>query len=160
MACEFEEMTLEEFDKTWKIISSFSERQVGAYSFIYLSYFGKAPSVLSGKFKELRNKVVHKGYIPSKDEATEYGERVLNEVVPVLLELCSRSEHRLSDYCNKYLWAVYKRIVAENPNSHVSQSDHPFIINWNRLHFEKVGDSIDLKKRLERRPKCYSVTNF
>lgn len=160
VTCEVEGVDTEEFNKTWKIISSSSERQLGAYSFRYLAYFGKVPAVMSGKWKELRNNVIHKGYIPSKDEATIYGEKVLNEIMSVLLELSGCNPHTLSSYCNKFLSAVYEGVVSENPKYQVSQVDNPFILNWNRLHFESVGKSIDLVKRLEQRPKCYSAVNY
>lgn len=53
--------------ETWKVISSQSERQLGAYIFTYLNETGLAPPLLHNKFIKLRNEVAHKGkYQPRK----------------------------------------------------------------------------------------------
>lgn len=159
VTCELEKIDSQEFKKSWKIISSLSERQLGAYSFRYLSYFGKAPNVLAGKAKELRNNVIHRGYIPSYNEAIDYGEIVLNEVIPVLLEMSSKDKVGFSEKCNNFLWKTYAQVLSKNPDCHVAQSDNPFVLSWNRLHLESSGTTISLATRLEQRPICYSVVN-
>ncbi|GBL06334.1 hypothetical protein [Glaciecola sp. KUL10] len=160
ITCEFDRVDKDEFNKAWRTISSLSERQLGAYIFRYLSHFGQAPAAPNNKIKTLRNKVIHKGYIPSRNEALNYGERILNEIMPILLELRDKNEFSFSTYCNEYLWDIYQNTVSENKGYQVSQSDNPFILNWNRLNFECSGEKINLDKRLKQRPKCYSVANI
>lgn len=70
--------------ETWKKVSSQSERQLGAFIFLYLKCFGEKPSLLRGKQITFRNEVIHKGKIPSRREAIEYGQEVLDAVRPIL----------------------------------------------------------------------------
>ncbi len=64
------------FENAWKLVSSQSERQLGAYVFIYMSFYGSVPDTLSQSLTTLRNKVIHKGYIPKRAEAVQFGEAV------------------------------------------------------------------------------------
>jgi hypothetical protein len=70
----------------WKHVSNQSERQLGAFIFLYLSEFGHSPRLLSNSNTELRNAVIHKGKIPSRVEAIAYGQAVLDVVRPILVE--------------------------------------------------------------------------
>lgn len=79
----------DEFTKTWKLVSRQSERQIGAFVLLYLQEFGKEPKLLSNKNVELRNKVIHKGYFPTKDECVKYGDNVLSFIRGVLNDLSS-----------------------------------------------------------------------
>lgn len=65
------------WEDCWRNVKSQSERQLGAFIYVWLLETGNAPSQLSNKWREFRNRVIHKGYIPSEDEAVEYGEAVL-----------------------------------------------------------------------------------
>lgn len=66
------------FLKTWKEVSNQSERQLGAFLFLWASEFGEVPKLLSKKETEFRNSVIHKGRIPTRDEALKYGNAILN----------------------------------------------------------------------------------
>ena len=66
-----------EISSTWKNVKNQSERQIGAFLFLYLLENGKRPEVLSNRFTEFRNNVIHKGYFPTKDEVIEYGEVIV-----------------------------------------------------------------------------------
>ena len=79
----------EEFNKSWKLISKQSERQLGAYIFIYLKEFGVKPEMLKQKSIELRNKVIHKGYFPNYDECVNFGNDILNFIRPTIEKLKS-----------------------------------------------------------------------
>ncbi|MEZ9788169.1 hypothetical protein AB4301_06460 [Vibrio breoganii] len=74
-------------DQAWKIISNQSERQLGAFTYLYLSSIGELPPELSSKDRGFRNKVIHKGYIPSVDEAIGFGKVVYNHIMAVISEL-------------------------------------------------------------------------
>lgn len=87
----------EDILETWKPLSKFSERQIGAYSTAVLLLTGK-PALLLNPNKEVpfRNEVIHNGYIPTKDEATLFGNVVmeiiltnienLRNIAPIALE--------------------------------------------------------------------------
>ncbi|WP_163560951.1 hypothetical protein [Halomonas sp. NO4] len=70
--------------ETWKQVSSQSERQLGAFIFLYLKCFTEKPSLLRPKQTTFRNEVIHKGKIPSRDEAVQYGQEVLDTIRPIL----------------------------------------------------------------------------
>jgi hypothetical protein len=61
------------FEAAWKKVSSQSERQLGAYVFLYVVSFGVVPHLLTGKMVELRNDVIHKGVLPEKRDALTFG---------------------------------------------------------------------------------------
>lgn len=82
--------TDELFEQTWKKVANQSERQLGAFLFLYLDKIKKSPPVLSESNTSFRNRVIHKGYIPSKDESVAFGEAVrtiANEVISSMRNL-------------------------------------------------------------------------
>lgn len=74
-------------DAGWKLVSSQSERQLGAFIFLYLQTFGHEPTLLSTSKVSFRNDVIHKGKIPSRAEALAYGQAVLDVVRPIIDEM-------------------------------------------------------------------------
>jgi hypothetical protein len=75
-------------DRSWKILSNQSERQLGAYVMLYTLEFNKQPTLLNTNTDTvLRNKVIHKGYVPTRDEAVKFGDAALNVIETSLLEL-------------------------------------------------------------------------
>ena len=77
-------LSKEIFDKAWKNVSQQSERQLGAFIFMYCRAFSDSPDLLHQNQIKLRNDVIHKGKIPTRDEAVAYGEAVLNVIRPIL----------------------------------------------------------------------------
>lgn len=71
----------------WKDVSNQSERQLGAFIFLYLLETGSKPDLLHKKKIEFRNSVIHKGKIPSREEAIAYGQAVLEVIQPLLISL-------------------------------------------------------------------------
>ena len=71
----------------WKNVKSQSERQLGAYYLIYQNEFGVEAPYLSSKMIQLRNDTVHKGYIPTNNDVTNYGNEVLKITLPILKSL-------------------------------------------------------------------------
>jgi hypothetical protein len=64
------------FDDTWKSVKNQSERQLGAFLFLYLRAIKEPPPLLPQKDIAFRNNVVHKGYVPTREEALAFGETV------------------------------------------------------------------------------------
>lgn len=76
-------------DNSWSKVSSQSERQLGAYIFLYLLTFKEVPPVLSQSKVKLRNSVIHKGLIPTRIDSLKYGDAVSTIVFQVLRRLWS-----------------------------------------------------------------------
>lgn len=86
-------MSKDEIEQTaWKHVSSQSERQLGAFIFLFTQHFKTQPELLSNDLVKLRNKVIHKGKIPTKDEAIEYGQKILELITGYLKKLNSEKE--------------------------------------------------------------------
>lgn len=71
-------------DDTWKLVAAQSERQLGAFAFQHLFSVRATPTLLSSKQVAFRNDVVHKGRIPTRTGAVEFGQAVLDVARPTL----------------------------------------------------------------------------
>jgi hypothetical protein len=76
----------------WKEVASQSERQVGAFLYLYLAEFKRAFTTPNGrrpykKLSEFRNDVIHKGHIPSRTQTEEYARDVYEIVRAVRADL-------------------------------------------------------------------------
>ena len=72
------------FAAAWKPMSKQSERQLGAFMAAYLIRTGTRAPELNQKAVELRNQVIHHGYIPSRQDAIRYGQAVADCAYPLL----------------------------------------------------------------------------
>lgn len=84
----------DELDKTWKLVDNASERQFGAFLFLHLNHFQKMPPVLHDqktlgnlKWIELRNNTIHKGYLPTRDEARAYTKTTFEYIQKIITQL-------------------------------------------------------------------------
>ena len=77
---------LQVIDNAWKAVAAQSERQLGGFTLLYALEFGRPPQSLSGTRVAFRNDVIHKGRIPTRSEALDYGQAVLDVVRPILKE--------------------------------------------------------------------------
>ena len=75
----------------WKLVAAQSERQLGAFAFLHLFSIGVAPTLLPNKQVAFRNEVVHKGRIPTKAEAIDFGQAVLDVARPTLASARAKS---------------------------------------------------------------------
>ena len=82
-----------EFNNTWKELAKQSERQIGAFYLIYLQEFKKKPSQLSEKNRILRNNVIHKGYLPTKEDCINFGDNVLEFIRPIINRLKTEKKY-------------------------------------------------------------------
>lgn len=70
------------FQAAWKNVSNMSERQLGAFIFLWSNHFKENPLLLPTGLITFRNEVIHKGKIPSREEAVKYGDAVLAVLRP------------------------------------------------------------------------------
>ncbi len=75
--CKHNNVSNDTFKKSWKNVSNQSERQLGAFLFLWLQEFQELAELLPEKMIKFRNEVIHKGKIPNKEEAIKYGDAVL-----------------------------------------------------------------------------------
>lgn len=76
-----------DFSKIWSQICSQSERQLGAYYFIWSITMKKEPIFLDERMVKLRNRVVHRGKLVSEDKAKEFGKYVFDFIKNTLSTL-------------------------------------------------------------------------
>lgn len=70
--------------ETWKNVSNQSERQLGAFIFLHHLELGSKPTLLKNKTVQFRNEIIHKGKIPNRGEAINYGQEVLDIIRPII----------------------------------------------------------------------------
>ncbi|CCH53545.1 hypothetical protein BN8_02648 [Fibrisoma limi BUZ 3] len=92
--CQAYDIDKKTLDESWKSISNQSERQLGAFAFLYLLVTKKRAPLLSDNLIKTRNKVTHKGYFPEESEAKLYMGSVLSNMYTILKELDS-SIHKI-----------------------------------------------------------------
>lgn len=82
-------------EKTWKLLSAQSERQMGAFAMLYLERQGQAPDFLTPQNlgTEFRNKVIHRGYLPPRSEVEAYAGRIFALIDRLLSELGEAATH-------------------------------------------------------------------
>lgn len=83
-----EKCSNEEIENSWKHVAAQSERQIGAFIFLYTQSFHSLPELLQTNRLKFRNEVIHKGKIPSRQEAIEYGQTILDIIRPTM-KLCN-----------------------------------------------------------------------
>lgn len=91
------------FQSSWKRVVSQSERQLGAFVFLWASNFKEPPELLSNAQVSFRNDVIHKGKIPTRDEAIKYGNSVLSVLRPKMLAIRERFPEEVSKVISYHL---------------------------------------------------------
>lgn len=129
----------------WKSVVNQSERQFGAFIFAFMLESGVMPATIdeakpahvSGQdwkvrtWKDFRNSVVHKGYMPSTSEAMAYGELVFNYIKELTIWL---SENRPESFSK----AAFSRLAlahTEAAGRHISTMSIPTILSTTREGF-------------------------
>lgn len=126
--------------ESWQRVASQSERQFGAFIFMYASDFGTPPPTLSNSRVSFRNEVIHKGKIPSFEEAVDYGQAVLDILRPVLRE----AKEKYPEGVSKTIFQHLRQCRAsEDDGRAVSTICIPTIISLS------AGESSHDKKSLE-----------
>jgi len=106
----------EAVSNAWKSLSRQSERQLGAYISASLLLEHKMPQLLNpNKDIEFRNAVIHKGYIPSIEEAMEFGNTVMAIINGTLDNL-----RRLAPEAVK---EIYESLLPKRPDETAESAD-------------------------------------
>lgn len=88
------------FNTTFQQIKKQSERQLGAFLFLYVSIFGEGYK-FDNKIIEFRNRVIHQGYIPDLDEAHAFCEKIYDTIF------------ELTRKVKADLWDQYVEVITE-----------------------------------------------
>lgn len=103
------------FREIWKTVAAQSERQLGAFIFVYATKTGKSPNVLCQKWTEFRNKVIHKGLIPLREDAIDFGQFVYDTISPLLIQLLSDHDAFVQNTVAQHLENITANAEAEGP---------------------------------------------
>lgn len=144
-----EGLTYEQIDSFWKELSKQSERQYGAFCSQYLKTF-KEPWRANQNLIEFRNKVVHKGYIASSREVTEYAKYVTDSLYTILKHLHSNYDKESTDY---YFYETLKtkekvKQLRIKHNAKLGSSSTISLLNWNLMDMPKTTFEEALKKMI------------
>lgn len=128
-----ENITTGMIDSTWKLVDSQSERQLGAFIFLYIEKFKKQPELLQNKklksynATQFRNEVIHKGKIPTREEAIGYGQIIFDLIDPMIKEM--KTEYQ--DAIDKEVF-YHLNTSRSDPSEQHSTISIPTIISLNR----------------------------
>lgn len=109
--CSKQRVSEKELKKTFKDVSRQSERQLGGFLFLYLLEFGES-YVLDKKLIEFRNKVIHKGYIPTPKEVEAFAEQVYSQIYLMTKKLKFKCE----DHIQKVIMADLSERSSKLPS--------------------------------------------
>lgn len=97
----------DQIEATWKPLSKLSERQIGAYCTAATILTKGVPKLLNtNKEVPFRNRVIHNGYIPTKEEAISFGD--------VVMQLINEDLVKLRLLANEALELIYKELSPKD----------------------------------------------
>lgn len=114
--CKKNSITSQALEETFKQVSKQSERQIGGFLFLHLITFGSSYA-LSKKIPELRNKVIHQGYIPTPEEVIAFGELVYQEVYSITQLLKASMNSEMQQVIMDDLQSKNEKIPPETPRA-------------------------------------------
>ena len=131
-------VSVDNFAITWKLMSNQSERQLGAFYILQMSEYGETKFPLEPKWVEFRNKVTHKGYIPSASKAIEYGEYILAFIFSILKHL---KEHDLDSIIKAQLIDFSKSGERIPEQQMKASANIPTIISLSSIKSSTFGNT-------------------
>lgn len=121
--CLEHNIAYEDVENCWKDVKKQSERQLGAFIFLYLleteqptQFLKKRVTRIGNESRDIqafRNDVIHAGYIPTHDEVVQYGEHVFDTIESILGEMGPKSDEHFLHLQTEHL---HKRHEANRGN--------------------------------------------
>jgi hypothetical protein len=109
------------YESAWKEIRNMSERQIGAFIMLFNKATNQIPILLSEKHVSLRNKTIHKGYLPEENEAYLF--------MTNIYEIIQTNRLIIKAHDEEAFWLLDQRVDFENmenpdfkPEETISQS--------------------------------------
>ncbi len=138
-----------------KFTSKQAERRLGAFLAVELSIAKKQPTYIKNSMVELRNKVVHQGYLASRDEALGYIQHVIDFIIPRYAEVHKQHQKIISE-----LFFEKARKLSPPTTPKFSHGSLHWVMVFETLAFPQTGRVKDLNgyieevaKRKEQSPK-------
>lgn len=128
-----------EFETSWKTVRKQSERQLGAFTFLYLQEFRELPDLLTDKERGFRNDVIHNGYFPNYNETLVFGQRVLDVTFNVLSKLRETSENVITSFKHEQSEIKLQMIIDRGENPFTYQMPNIINLNWHISSFKKAN---------------------
>lgn len=123
-----------------------AERQLGAYVTLFLIENGSVPKLLpEDPTVKLRNKIIHRGYFPSEDEATNYGQAVLELLEAGYRQLLEKYQSELATLDRD---SLRSQIGPLNAVNHAGEPVTYTMLTILRTCLEYPNIPVDLKKGL------------
>jgi len=139
-------ITEDVFTNAWKNISKQSERQLGAFIFLYTFRFGKMPEMMSSSQTEFRNDVIHKGHFPTYEKTINYAQAVLNVIYSILKEL--------KTHCNESVEKVIQTRLNKMHKKAFEYTDRPTTISTftivNIMRKVEYYSSVNFEEHIEK----------
>ena len=149
-------VTKELFSKTWGLIAAQSERQFGAFIFCYLLDHRNSEAPLidndrpqlvgiaknkTKEWKEFRNAIIHKGYIPSTAEALAYGNLIYQHINGLIRDLKTNSEKFINQATSEHIAKAYSMANGET----VSTMSSPTMLSLTRADrpYKSLEDALE-----------------
>ncbi len=142
------------FLDVWSKVAKQSERQLGAYMFLYALENKSAPDVLSDDERKFRNDVTHRGKIPTPEEAIKYGNRVLELIRPVLKELKTEYPNEVNDAVSQHVAKLRQSVDADEQLAFMCQ---PTIVSVAVSESEAVDTLEEALPKLKKWRKAFGV---
>lgn len=147
----------ENYLKIWKTVANQSERQMGAFYFLYFNAFNSLPNYLSEKDTAFRNKVVHKGYFPTKDETFEFTKIVYQIIYSNYNALYVRFAKQISLHYQNYERSLF--LNAKNFAEKESKQIHE-TYNFEKIPFERTLQTFLFKDKKFEDKKFESIEKY
>lgn len=127
------------FKTGWNSIRKHSERQLGAFTFLYLQEFGKFPDLLTDTERGFRNNVIHNGNFPNYEQTIDFGQRVLDITYNVLLQLRESAENTIREFAREESEVKLKMIEDLGESPFTYQMKNIINLHWHISSFEKAN---------------------
>jgi hypothetical protein len=114
--CKKSNISKESLGETFKQVSKQSERQIGGFLFLHLLTF-KSHYALNKKIPELRNQVIHQGYIPTPDEVLKLGDLIYKEILSITKLIKSSLANEMQQVVMDTLQRRDEKIPSEIPRA-------------------------------------------
>ncbi|MEG9327038.1 hypothetical protein V6B16_03750 [Salinimicrobium catena] len=139
------------FNKAWKEVSQQSERQLGAFIFLYTLEYKKTPDSLTNNERRFRNDVIHKGEFPSYANTIEYCKRITDLTYSVLETIRSSDEQIIYNLSEEKQQSMLKRFeeMKIRPFTHLERTFinlHHHISSFEKKDLEIYIEEIMKKK--------------
>jgi hypothetical protein len=108
------------FDQSWKPISNQSERQLGAFIFLYTLNNKKTPNLLPSAQINFRNEVIHKGRIPEETKVLEFCDEVFMLLRSYIWELHDKEPEAVQTVRKRHIYQKHERAKFQSTSVSVA----------------------------------------